>query len=54
MLVSVSGKIALLTSTVLGFMVCVPVIDADWRLGDAWQEEMSFWNPAGLGIPHTG
>lgn len=54
MLVSVSGKIDLLTSTVLGLMVCVPIIDAGWRLGDVWQEEMSFWDPDGVGILHIG
>lgn len=54
MLVTGSGKITLLTPTLLSPMVCVPVIDAGWRLGDVWQEVVLFWDPAGLGFPHTG
>lgn len=53
-MVSVSGKITLLTPALLSIMVCVPVIDAGWRLGGVWQGEVLFWDPVGLGFLHTG
>ena len=53
-MVSVSGKITLLTPALLSVMVCVPVIDAGWRLGGVSQGEVLFWDPVGLGFLHTG
>lgn len=53
-MVSVSGKIALLTPALFSIMVCVPVIDAGRRRGGVWQGEVLFWDPVGLGFLHAG
>lgn len=52
--VSVSGKITLLTPSLLSMMVCVPVIDADWSLGSVWEGVVLFWDLVGPGFLHTG